>query len=73
MGGFSVELFRVWCEGRACTAEYLAPARAPGCPANVSAILSAVVLNMGVYGILRVNADLLPPGIVAGSLRWESG
>jgi hydrogenase-4 component B len=41
------------------------PRAHPAAPANVSAILSAVVLNMGVYGILRVNADLLPPGIVA--------
>jgi hydrogenase-4 component B len=38
-------------------------------PANTAAILSAVLLNMGLYGILRVNGDLLPvslvgPGIV---------
>ena len=40
------------------------PRAHPAAPANVSAILSAVVLNMGVYGILRINADLLPPAAV---------
>jgi len=40
------------------------PRAHPAAPANVSAILSSVVLNMGVYGILRINADLLPPGTV---------
>ncbi len=29
-------------------------------PGNVSAILSGVILNLGIYGIVRVNADLLP-------------
>ncbi len=38
-------------------------------PGNVAAILSGVTLNLAVYGILRVNADILPaltagPGIV---------
>ena len=41
------------------------PRAHPAAPANVSAILSATVLNMGFYGILRINADLLPPQIVA--------
>ncbi len=39
-------------------------------PGNVAAILSGVTLNLAVYGIIRVNADILPaltagPGIVA--------
>ncbi len=29
-------------------------------PANISAILSGVALNLGLYGIVRVNLDLLP-------------
>ncbi len=39
-------------------------------PGNVAAILSGVTLNLAIYGIIRVNADILPaltagPGIVA--------
>jgi hydrogenase-4 component B len=39
-------------------------------PANISALLSGVILNLGIYGIVRVNLDLLPvhligPGLVA--------
>lgn len=38
-------------------------------PANVCALLSGVLLNLGIYGIVRVNADLLPvqsgnPGLI---------
>ena len=45
------------------------PRAHPAAPANVSAILSAVVLNMGLYGMLRTNGDLLPlstvtPGVI---------
>ena len=45
------------------------PAAHPAAPANVSAVLSGVILNLGIYGIIRVNLDLLPiatvgPGIV---------
>ena len=36
------------------------PRAHPVAPGNVSAILSGVILNLGIYGILRVNADLLP-------------
>ncbi len=32
----------------------------PAAPGNVSAILSGVILNMGIYGILKVNLDILP-------------
>jgi hydrogenase-4 component B len=38
-------------------------------PASVCALLSGVLLNLGIYGIVRVNADLLPvqstsPGLI---------
>jgi hydrogenase-4 component B len=36
------------------------PRAHPASPANVSAILSGVILNLGLYGIVRVNLDLLP-------------
>jgi hydrogenase-4 component B len=36
------------------------PRAHPAAPANVSALLSAVILNLGIYGIVRVNVDLLP-------------
>ncbi len=41
----------------------------PVAPANISALLSGVLLNLGIYGIARFNFDLLPvstlgPGIV---------
>lgn len=46
------------------------PRAHPAAPANVSAILSGAVLNVGLYGIIRVNGDLLPqvsvgPGVIA--------
>ena len=46
------------------------PRAHPVAPANVSALLSGVILNLGIYGIVRVNIDLLPahlvgPGLVA--------
>lgn len=45
------------------------PRAHPAAPANVSALLSGVILNLGLYGIVRVNVDLLPitdvgPGLV---------
>ncbi len=36
------------------------PRAHPAAPANVSAILSGAILNLGLYGIVRVNLDLLP-------------
>jgi hydrogenase-4 component B len=36
------------------------PRAHPAAPANVSAILSGTILNLGLYGIVRVNLDLLP-------------
>jgi hydrogenase-4 component B len=36
------------------------PRAHPAPPANVSAILSGVILNLGLYGIIRVNLDLVP-------------
>ena len=36
------------------------PRAHPAGPANVSAILSGTILNLGLYGIIRVNLDLVP-------------
>jgi hydrogenase-4 component B len=36
------------------------PRAHPVAPANVSALLSGVILNLGIYGIMRVNIDFLP-------------
>jgi hydrogenase-4 component B len=36
------------------------PRAHPAAPANVSAILSGVILNLGLYGIVRLNIDLVP-------------
>jgi hydrogenase-4 component B len=52
------------------------PLAHPVAPTNVSALLSAVIVNLGIYGIMRFNLDLLPatgssPGLivlVVGSL-----
>jgi hydrogenase-4 component B len=45
------------------------PRAHPVAPGNVSALLSGIILNLGIYGILRVNGDLLPltalgPGLI---------
>jgi hydrogenase-4 component B len=45
------------------------PRAHPAATGNVSALLSGVMLNLGLYGILRVNADMLPinqtgPGVI---------
>ena len=45
------------------------PRAHPAATGNVSAILSGVILNLGLYGILRINADMLPinqvgPGLI---------
>ena len=45
------------------------PLAHPVAPTNVSALLSAVIVNLGIYGIVRVNLDLVPitttgPGLV---------
>jgi len=45
------------------------PRAHPAAPSNISAILSGVILNLGLYGIVRLNADLLPitntgPGVL---------
>jgi hydrogenase-4 component B len=36
------------------------PRAHPVAPGNVSAVLSGVILNLGIYGIVRMNADILP-------------
>jgi hydrogenase-4 component B len=45
------------------------PRAHPVAPGNVSALLSGVILNLGIYGIVRINLDLLPirsvgPGLI---------
>ncbi len=44
------------------------PRAHPAAPANVSAILSGIILNLGIYGIVRVNMDLLPVSHVGQGL-----
>ena len=44
------------------------PRAHPAAPANVSAILSGVILNLGLYGIVRVNVDLAPSHAVGTGL-----
>jgi hydrogenase-4 component B len=44
------------------------PRAHPAAPANVSAILSGVILNLGLYGIIRVNFQLVPVGTVSVGL-----
>ena len=40
------------------------PQAHPAAPANVSSVLSGTILNLGLYGIVRVNFDLMPGGTV---------
>jgi hydrogenase-4 component B len=40
------------------------PRAHPVAPANVSALLSAVILNLGIYGIVRINVDLIPANLL---------
>jgi hydrogenase-4 component B len=45
------------------------PRAHPAAPGNISAILSGVILNLGIYGIVRINMDILPatqsgPGLI---------
>lgn len=44
------------------------PLAHPVAPTNVSALLSAVIVNLGIYGIIRVNLDLAPTGEVGPGL-----
>jgi hydrogenase-4 component B len=44
------------------------PRAHPAAPANVSAILSGVILNLGLYGIIRINFQLVPVSTVSVGL-----
>ena len=44
------------------------PRAHPAAPANVSAILSGTILNLGLYGIVRVNLDLLPVNTIGAGV-----
>ena len=49
------------------------PLAHPVAPTNVSALLSAVVVNLGIYGVMRVNLDLHPvsgPHRASSSCSW---
>jgi|SRR5579875_82061 len=53
------------------------PRAHPAAPANVSAILSGVILNLGLYGIVRLNFDIVPvttlgPGVLILSVGTAS-
>ncbi len=50
------------------------PRAHPVAPTNVSALLSAVMVNLGIYGIVLVNLRLMPPrGTAAGALVLAVG
>jgi len=44
------------------------PRAHPAAPANVSAILSGVILNLGLYGIVRLNLDIVPVNMVGAGV-----
>lgn len=44
------------------------PRAHPVAPGNISVVLSGVIVNLGIYGIMRVNVDLLPPNSVLPGL-----
>jgi hydrogenase-4 component B len=44
------------------------PRAHPAAPANVSAILSGVILNLGLYGIVRVNLYLVPVRMIGAGV-----
>jgi len=44
------------------------PRAHPAAPANVSAILSGVILNLGLYGIVRMNLDLVPVTMIGAGV-----
>jgi hydrogenase-4 component B len=44
------------------------PRAHPAAPGNISAILSGVILNLGLYGIVRFNADLLPVSTIGAGV-----
>jgi len=44
------------------------PRAHPAAPANVSAILSGTILNLGLYGIIRVNLDFLPVNMTGAGM-----
>jgi hydrogenase-4 component B len=44
------------------------PRAHPAAPANVSAILSGTILNLGLYGIVRMNLDLVPVTMIGAGV-----
>jgi len=46
------------------------PRAHPEAPSHVSALMSAAMVNMGVYGIVRIGFDLLGTAATGGGNRW---
>jgi hydrogenase-4 component B len=44
------------------------PLAHPVAPTNVSALLSSIIVNLGVYGIIRTNVDIAPPAVAGPGL-----
>jgi hydrogenase-4 component B len=44
------------------------PRAHPAAPANVSAVLSGAILNLGLYGIIRINLDLVPVNMIGAGV-----
>ena len=74
LDGFSAFVFRFWREGRTGAGEILAARAYRVAPRAFVPVLAGATLNLGLYGILRVNADLCRPrkrdGLV-GTRRWN--
>jgi hydrogenase-4 component B len=62
-GAFVVTFFGFGVKAGLVPVNSWLPRAHPVAPANVSAILSGVILNLGIYGIIRVNLDLTPVGM----------
>ena len=65
-GGAGVAMFLLAFFGFGVKAELVplnswVPRAYPVAPTNVSALLSGVMVNLGIYGILRLDMDLVPP------------
>ncbi len=60
LGGVSPDVLRLRRQGRPGTGEFLAARAYAAAPRAFAPVLAGATLNLGLYGILRVNADLLP-------------
>ena len=61
MGRVFADVFRFWRQGGACAGELLAAAGLYRCAGIAFVpVLAGAMLNLGFYGIMRVNLDLVP-------------